>query len=353
MRSNHTNFEAPIWRAIILLWSISLLAPGCGRKAPPVPLESIVPTRIVDLQGMVREGRLLLEWTAPKENTDKTVLTDLVSFQILRAEGNLVSGECKGCVGLPKVVFVMKLEKPEEVKGTKVSISFDDLEPNKVYEYTVISVNHRNDPSAPSNPVQVYWELPPAPPTGVKGEPGDKRVELTWEPVRGATGYNIYRRQEGENLPSNPLNREPVKESQYIDLNVVNEKTYLYSIRSVRRVGKTDIEGIGSVEVPETPIDLIPPSSPVGLEAVPTKEGMELNWRKNQEPDLLGYYVYRRKTGEKDFQRLTPDPITKTTYLDKDVELEQDYEYAVTAVDNSPRKNESPPSEEVRVTYHY
>jgi hypothetical protein len=340
-------------KAIILTCVLLMVMVGCGRKAPPVPWESIVPKRIVDLQGMVREGRLLLEWTAPKENTDKSVVTDLVSFQVLRAEGNLVSGECKGCVGLPKVVFEMKLEKAEEVQGKKVSISFDDLEPGKGYVYTIISVNHRNDPRAPSNPVQIYWELPPPAPTVVKGEPGDKKVELTWEAVGEATGYSIYRRQEGEVLPSNPLNREPLKETQYIDLNVVNDKTYLYSIRSVRRVVKTDIEGIGSVEVPETPIDLIPPSSPVGFEAVPTKEGIELNWRKNQESDLLGYYVYRRKTGEKEFQRLTPNPITKETYVDKDVELEQDYEYAVTAVDNSPRRNESPPSEEARVTYHY
>ena len=46
-------------------------------------------------------------------------------------------------------------------------------------------------------------------------------------------------------------------------------------------------------------------------------------------------------------------PLTKETYLDKEVELEQEYDYAVTAVDNSARKNESPFSEEVRVKYLY
>jgi len=43
----------------------------------------------------------------------------------------------------------------------------------------------------------------------------------------------------------------------------------------------------------------------------------------------------------------------KEIYLDTQVELGQDYEYAVTAVDNSVRRNESPLSEEVRVRYIY
>ena len=50
----------------------------------------MVPKRIVDLEAVSREDRLLLEWTAPKENTDKSVLTDLARLQILRSEGDLV-----------------------------------------------------------------------------------------------------------------------------------------------------------------------------------------------------------------------------------------------------------------------
>jgi fibronectin type 3 domain-containing protein len=78
-----------------------------------------------------------------------------------------------------------------------------------------------------------------------------------------------------------------------------------------------------------------------------------LNWRRNPEADLLGYDVYRRKFGEEEFKRLTESPVAKETYLDTEVELGQDYEYAVTAVDNSPHRNESPLSEEVRVKYIY
>lgn len=340
-------------RKVILLITFLLLLSACGTKAPPVPWESVVPKRIVDMEAIPREGRLFLEWTSPKENTDKSILTDLAGFQVLRSEGVLIGEGCRGCGEKAKVVYEMKFEKKEDVKGKRISISFEDQETRKVYVYQIISINQRGYPSSPSNPVTVYWDDPPYSPGMVRGEQGDKKVDLYWEPVEGATGYNIYRRMEGEVFPTRPLNREPLTITQFTDLNVENEKRYIYSVRSVKRIVKTNVEGKESLEIPVTPTDLIPPGSPVGLVAIPLKNGIELNWRRNREPDLLGYYIYRRNQGEEEFKKLTESPLTKETYLDTQVELRQDYEYTVTAVDRSVRKNESPRSEEVRVKYLY
>jgi hypothetical protein len=342
------------FKIAILLWILLILAGGCARKAPPVPWDSIVPKRIVDLVATPREGRLLLEWTVPKENTDKMPLTDLAEFKVLRSEGVLVGEECRGCGEKPRVVYEMKLTKESFVPGKRVALFFEDQELRRVYVYEVISINRRGDPSVPSNPVTVYWDHPPQAPGMVMTERGDKRVELSWNPVEGATGYNVYRRVDGEEgFPPNPLNRQPLNATQYTDLNVQNDIKYIYSVRSVKRVVKTDVEGKGSPGISATPIKLTPPSAPVGLMAIPLKEGIELIWRKNAEPDLLGYYVYRRKSGEEEFKRLNESPVTKETYLDTDVVLEQEYEYAVTAVDNSPRRNESSRSEETKVKYLY
>lgn len=317
-----------------------------------MPWDSIVPRRIVDLVATPREGRLLLEWTIPKENTDKTPLTDLAEFKILRSEGALVGEACRGCGEKPKVVHEMKLTEKSTTPGKKVAVFFDDQEPARVYVYEVVSVNRRGDPGAPSNPVTVYWDHPPQAPGMVATERGDKRVELSWNAVEGATGYNVYRRTEAEKeFPLSPLNREPLAVTQYTDLSVQNDVKYIYSVRSVKRAVKTDVEGKGSPDIPATPAKLTPPSAPAGLTAIPVKEGMELNWKSNAEPDLLGYYVYRRKSGEEEVKKLNESPVTKAAYLDTDVVLGQEYEYAVTAVDNSPRRNESPRSEEVRVKY--
>jgi hypothetical protein len=340
-------------KTVLLLMVLLVVIGACGKKAPPVPWGSIVPKRIVDLVALPREGRLLLEWTAPKENTDKTPLIDLEGFQVLRSEGLLIGDQCTGCGEKPKPVYEMKLDGKGEEKGKKLSIFIEDHEPRKVYVYQIVSVNRRGHPGSPSNPVWVYWDAPLNPPKRVKEEQGDKKVDLSWEPIEGASGYNVYRRGEDESFSSRPLNREPLPETQFTDLSVENDKKYFYFVRTLRRVVKTDVEGKDSQEVAVTPTDMIPPGSPMGLVAIPLKDGIELNWRKSQEGDLLGYHVYRKRAGERDFRRLTENPLTKETYLDTQVELGQDYEYAVTAVDNSVRKNESPRSEEVRVKYIY
>jgi len=336
---------------LLLVAGFALAA--CGIKAPPVPLSRVVPKRIVDLEALSRDGNLVLVWSAPKENEDRTVLTDLEKFQILRSEGVLISGQCTGCGGPPKPFYEVKAGSPEEIKGKKIFVTIEDQEPGKVYVYQLVSINRRGYSSAPSNPVTVYWDAPPPPPSRVEAERGNQKVDLAWESVPGATGYNVYRR-EGEGVfPLNPLTVSPLTVTEYADLSVQNDVRYIYSIRSVKRVVKTDVEGKGSLGFPVTPAKLIPPAVPTGLVAVVLEAGVELNWQRNQEPDLLGYNVYRRKIGEEKITKLTETPVARESYLDRDVEVGQEYDYAISALDNSPLHNESPLSEEVRIKYLY
>jgi hypothetical protein len=48
-------------------------------------------------------------------------------------------------------------------------------------------------------------------------------------------------------------------------------------------------------------------------------------------------------------ERLTPDPVNANHYIDNNVLPEETYYYDITAVDNSPQKNESDPSGTVEV----
>src|SRR4030043_87637 len=168
---------------IVTLIMVLIFLGGCGMKKPPVPWGTVVPKRIVDLEAILREERLLLEWTSPKENTDKSPLINLAKFQILRSEGTLIAGECRGCGEKIKMVHEMKLDGKEEIGGKKISIFFEDQEARKVYVYQVVSINRRGYPSSPSNPVTVYWDYSPQSPRMVRGERGDKRVDLYWDPV--------------------------------------------------------------------------------------------------------------------------------------------------------------------------
>jgi fibronectin type 3 domain-containing protein len=78
---------------------------------------------------------------------------------------------------------------------------------------------------------------------------------------------------------------------------------------------------------------------------------VELRWQPSPAPDLAGYRVYRRSPGESQPSRLIPELLTKPYFVDSRVKQGQTYYYYVTAVDNSPRANESLPSEEAAITY--
>ena len=52
-------------------------------------------------------------------------------------------------------------------------------------------------------------------------------MDLSWEPVVGASGYNVYRREEGEDFFSHSVEQGPLTETHYTDLGVENEKKYI------------------------------------------------------------------------------------------------------------------------------
>ena len=80
--------------------------------------------------------------------------------------------------------------------------------------------------------------------------------------------------------------------------------------------------------------------------AVPGVGTIGLIWDANPESDLAGYLVYRREPPALTPVRLTEAPIQTTTYTDRTVRPGVDYIYSVTAVDRSPRRNESAHSAE-------
>jgi fibronectin type 3 domain-containing protein len=131
---------------------------------------------------------------------------------------------------------------------------------------------------------------------------------------------------------------------------VENETAYYYVVRSVAGEHPPWRESAGSNEASATPIGLTPPAPPRGLTAIPAPGTVSLSWSANVEPDILGYLVYRREPPALTPVRLNEIPVQSTTFTDRTVRPGATYIYTVTAVDRSPRRNESAPSAEVSVT---
>jgi hypothetical protein len=345
---------APKRRISLLFFSLCLffLWASCGKKGPPVSFDRVVPKAIMDLRASVREGRVILQWSLPRENTDGSDLSDLTGFKVLRAS---LDGECKGCPErfVPIADVDLAPGGNHWIEANRVIWADKGLRAGKKYLYRVLAFNRRGHSSQESKGVETQWDFPPPPPREFQGVAGDGMVGLNWAPVEEAACYNLYRSDSGKAFPLDPLNPKPIEDNHYRDTRVVNNRDYWYVVRSVKRAGETLIEGGNSSPIIVAPDDLVAPSPPTGLAAFPLAEGMELRWIANPESDVVGYRVYRRRVFEPKFERLTDEVVKGTFYLDRMVRRGEEYDYGVTAIDGSRHQNESAFSEIVRAKYTY
>jgi hypothetical protein len=141
---------------------------------------------------------------------------------------------------------VMAGDAPAGVE-TSFTIVDANVEWQKTYYYhaEAVTVIHRN-----TSPLEIEGDETPEikvfaddvfPPTvpaalqAVYSGPGQKPfIDLVWAPVTDAdlTGYNVYRREEGETNPVK-LNAELIKAPAYRDEKVEAQKKYFYSVAAV------------------------------------------------------------------------------------------------------------------------
>ncbi|HKQ57260.1 MAG TPA: C25 family cysteine peptidase [Candidatus Eisenbacteria bacterium] len=90
-------------------------------------------------------------------------------------------------------------------------------------------------------------------------------------------------------------------------------------------------------------IDLVRPTTPIGLLAMGSQSSIALSWARNPAADLAGYNVYRSASQGGPFVKVNAVPTDPTSYYrDEGLAPLTRYYYKVTAVDSS--GNESPQS---------
>jgi len=336
---------------------------GCGRKSAPVPPRPLAPAAVGALRAQLRDSAILLTWTRPTRNDDGSPLTDLLEFRLYRGEGPAPPQETRERPTF-SLLATIRADEPDNatVRGSQYAFRDDGgsagLTPGIRYSYRVQAVNRRGVVDARSAEVSVDFTLAPPPPVGLVAVAGDGVINLTWQspatriPAESALvrGYNVYRGVQPGNHDPVPITAGPVVETRFRDAAVQNETAYYYVVRSVGLERPPWRESANSNEASATPTDLTPPAPPRRLMAIPSPGMVSLSWDASAEPDLLGYFVYRLEPPALTAVRLTDSPVQATTFTDRTVRAGASYTYTVTAVDRSPRRNESVPSGEVPVT---
>lgn len=84
--------------------------------------------------------------------------------------------------------------------------------------------------------------------TTLKAEPGDTVVHLSWQPVRGAAGYFVFR-----DHSSIPLNPTPVPEARFEDIGLTNGQRYTYTVAPVDQAGQMGALSTPMQAMPKSP----------------------------------------------------------------------------------------------------
>ena len=152
----------------------------------------------------------------------------------------------------------------------------------------------------------------PSAPTNLMSQPGNQEIALTWDMVRGASYYRIYRN--GSRIANN------ITVNTYTDTGLTNGQEYRYQVSAVRDGAESE----RSVEVQGIPFAGAPPA-PMNLMGQPGDRTITLTW--DMVTGASYYRVYRNNS------RIA-DNIMGITYTDTGLTNETSYSYQVSAVIN-------------------
>ncbi len=141
-------------------------------------------------------------------------------------------------------------------------------------------------------------------------------VTFKWNPVKGATGYRVYRRAAGDKAWTYITT---VTSTVYNDTTVQNEVYYKYTVRAACKNSFSYFEDgilVKHIKTPEI----------TSIESVDV--GIALQWENVS--GVSGYYVYRKAPGDKYWTRIAV--VTDgNEYIDSNVTEGVEYTYTVKA----------------------
>lgn len=325
---------------------LAVLAAGCGKVGDPVPPTRTIKATTQQLEARQQGDRILLTFPRPARNPN---VGGVVRADVFRLTENADAPSA-----MPIETFTDKARIIGSIRGDQLYnsgpyVSFDDrLETRDAslttrrYRYALRYFDENGRPSPFSNYALAY----PTPavadrPSGLGFDLSQNAITLRWTAPTanidgsgaGSTAYNVYRRGKGEAFDQ-PLNSTPLTETRFADTRFTFGAEYEYAVRTVSFYRGEAIESVNSDLLALKPVDTFPPASPINLSGASAAGIVNLFFPASPEKDIRGYFIYRTDTdGTGEVIRLTPSPVSQTTFQDRRGETGKTYRYQVSAVD--------------------
>jgi len=339
---------------------------GCGKRRPPLPPVERVQQRTELLSGVQRGNRVVLSWPAPLRNAPDESVQSIRRIDVYRLAE-------KPTAPLPLTEEEFERRSTligsvtyDQIKSATDTLTYADTlelagEPTRL-RYAIRYVNASEQRAGFSNflliePAVRVAKPPTLIPTGK--EIGEDAIAITWQSpdsnIDGSTpvnllGYNVYRLDESQSeVSQTAINSSLVSGTQYVDRNFRFGENYRYVVRSVSLgTDGAQVESLNSNSLSVSPRDIFAPSAPTSITIAAAPGRLSIFFPANPEGDVAGYEIYRATDPglpKERWTKLTPAPLTKTTFLDENVEAGKRYYYYIKAIDQA--GNVSAPSEVV------
>jgi hypothetical protein len=371
----------------VLLFCLTGVTAGCGKKGPPLAPLSRIPEGVSALAVQRVGDDVFLTFRVPARNVDGSQPPALTGVDVLALTADAPPSDAVFLQRGARIASLMVVVPP--AKNTKKATApfqlpagalapGDEMTVSETLDaqtraaasaagtmrryYMAVASGPRRRSGVPGKAASVSIDSPPAPPSVVDLEYGADDVSVSWSASAGAAGYNVYRSASAEPVQSAtepipgasaagkaarpvPTNAKPLEKPPYREPVVFGQQV-CYRIRALRTEAIGELsEGYASAPVCRTPRDTFAPAPPVDVSARAGTGEITVIWSANSEPDLGGYLVLRGRAGDDTLLPITASPVKETRFVDRNVTPDERYVYAVVAVDSqSPVPNRSAPS---------
>ena len=237
-----------------------------------------------------------------------------------------------------------KAEKAYHDFGLKGSATEPKLDDAKTYYYSISAYSPFGDEGPKSQPMSVTTSNPPAIPKEFTAKGWQARkVPLAWKVSddENVRGYYLYRSSEDKGPYAQITEIKGKEKNSFVDMGETSAfgggsqgklkdfTLYFYKIEAYNWAGsRSGMSEASSATTKPAPL------APESLKAISNRpKQMPLDWRKNPEPTIKEYRVFRADDDKGQFKKIADVPADKNYYLDDKLENQKKYSYKLMAVD--------------------